>query len=83
MYYSPHPSLLDLLYGIASRVSSREFLIGQIILSWLFGKRLEIEFVRLAWWLLARESLCMQVPSRLIYEVKMDGEEDKLNDDGD
>ena len=83
MYYSPHPILPGSLHEIASRVSFREFSIGQINLSWLSGKGLTIGFIRLAWWLLAGESLCLQVTSRQTYEIKMDGEEDKLDNNSD
>ena len=83
---SPHPSVLGSLHGIASSVSSGANSIGPIISSWLFGKGLKMGFVALAWWLLAVESLWVQVTSRLIYEgdgheIKMDGEEDVLDDD--
>ena len=83
---SPHPSVLGSLHGIASSVSSGAFSIGPIVSSWLFGKGLDMGFVALAWWLLAGESLCMQITSRLIYEgdgheIKMDGEDDKQDND--
>lgn len=85
---SPHPSVLGSLHGVASSVSSGAFSIGPIISSWLFGRGLGMGFVALAWWVLAVESLGVQVTSRLIYEgdgheIKMEGEEDILDDDDD
>lgn len=77
---SPHPSVLGSLHGVAASVSSGAFSIGPIVSSWLFGKGLRVGFVALAWWVLAAESVCVQVTSRLIYEgdgheIKLDGEE--------
>ena len=85
---SPHPSVLGSLHGVASSVSSGANSIGPIISSWLFGKGLEMNFVALAWWVLAGESLCVQITSRLIYEgdgheIKMEGEEDDFFEDRD
>lgn len=85
---SPHPSVLGSLHGVASSVSSGAFSIGPIISSWLFGKGLRMGFVALAWWVLAVESLGVQITSRLIYEgdgheIKMDGEEEVLDDEED
>lgn len=84
---SPHPSVLGSLHGIASSVSSGAYSIGPIVSSWLFGKGLDMRFVALAWWLLAAESLCVLVTSRLIHEgdgheIKMDGEDDEQDNDG-
>ncbi|KAL8726530.1 MAG: hypothetical protein Q9166_006662 [cf. Caloplaca sp. 2 TL-2023] len=83
---SPHPSVLGSLHGIASSVSSGAFSVGPIISSWIFGKGLQVRFVGLAWWLLAAESLCVQVTSRLIHEgdgheIKLEGEDSEDNDD--
>ena len=85
---SPHPSVLGSLHGVASSVSSGANSIGPIISSWLFGKGLEMNFIALAWWVLAGESLCVQITSRLIYEgdgheIKIEGEGDNLDDDRD
>lgn len=47
-----------------------------------------MNFVALAWWLLAAESLCVQITSRLLYEgngheIKLEGEETGVDEDDD
>ena len=47
-----------------------------------------MNFIALAWWVLAGESLCVQITSRLIHEgdeheIKIEGDEDKFFKDRD